>query len=223
MTKKINIAGQRFGKLVVIKPAKNRGDFTRWECQCDCGTKIVTYTNGLRSGHTKSCGCLQKQITKERSTVHGHHNTQTYFSWVAMIQRCTNPKNIAYRWYGARGITVCKRWRTFSNFLIDMGVRPAGKTIDRIKNEIGYRPGNCRWSTRAVQDSNKHNGFRDARGSNNGNNKLTEKIVLRIKKLLRSDMRGIDIARQFDVTKTTISRIKLGKNWKHVKEKFNEY
>lgn len=96
-------------------------------------------------------------------TVHGHARrrakgragTSTYYIWAAMIQRCTNPKNRDYKNYGARGITVCDRWRDFTNFLADMGEKPDGLSIDRIDNDGNYEPGNCRWATPAQQASNK--------------------------------------------------------------------
>ena len=154
----IDITGHRFGRLVAICRAGNKGSFTRWECLCDCGTTIVTFTNGLRSGHAKSCGCLKSELTVTRNRIHGYAGrgrTTTYHSWQAMIQRCTNPKNAAFRYYGARGVLVCDRWLKFANFLSDMGCRPEGTTIDRKNNNKGYYPGNCRWATRQQQDANK--------------------------------------------------------------------
>lgn len=115
----------------------------------------MTYTNGLRSGHAKSCGCLHSEIVAKNKTIHGQLKTPAYFSWQAMIGRCTNPNHIAYPWYGARGIKVCESWLTFANFFADMGERPEGTTLDRKDNEKGYEPGNCRWATRQEQDANR--------------------------------------------------------------------
>lgn len=105
---------------------------------------------------------LKKQGISRRSTTpirHGHnragHRSSTYLSWDTMIQRCTNPRNDNYRNYGARGITVCERWRVFENFLADMGERPAKLTLDRIDNSKSYAPGNCKWITRKEQLNNK--------------------------------------------------------------------
>ncbi len=92
-------------------------------------------------------------------TTHGHSaagvTSREYRTWSAMIQRCTNPRYDGYRNYGGRGIEVCERWRTFANFLADMGPRPDGTSLDRVNNDGNYEPGNCRWATRSEQNSNQ--------------------------------------------------------------------
>lgn len=100
------------------------------------------------------------QAGNQYRLVHGHNRagnvvSRTYRSWNSMIARCTNPKNNRYEYYGARGITVCERWRVFANFLEDMGERPDSKTLDRINLHGNYEPGNCRWATDMEQAANR--------------------------------------------------------------------
>lgn len=93
------------------------------------------------------------------SALHGHTthtgSSPTYKSWHTMKQRCTNPRNPQYKDYGGRGITLDPRWEKFSCFLADMGVRPEGTTLDRIDNNLGYGPSNCRWVSRKLQQRNR--------------------------------------------------------------------
>lgn len=156
--KAIDLTGRRFERLVVLEPAGHRGKKRLWRCACDCGGEIVTMGENLRENRarrTRSCGCLHR----DRITKHGHMGrgaaSPTYRSWLSMIQRCTNPKVAGFDGYGGRGIRVCLRWRSFENFLADMGERPDGRSIDRIDNDGDYERGNCRWATRSEQQRNK--------------------------------------------------------------------
>jgi hypothetical protein len=152
-----NILGQRFGRLVVLE-RKGSDIFSKalWECKCDCGKTTQTTTSLLRSGKTKSCGCLVIDSGKARAT-HGMSRTNDYAIWAGMLDRCYNDKSASYPRYGGRGITVCDAWReSFETFHKDMGPRPSiNHSIDRRKNNEGYHPDNCHWTTPIEQSNNR--------------------------------------------------------------------
>lgn len=157
------MAGQRFTRLVVLSRAANgNGRQARWLCRCDCGNERIVLAQNLRNGNTKACGCLNRDnpgpVARHGHAKRDHSGRQspTYITWFGMIARCTNQEKAAYKWYGARGITVCDQWLSFEQFLADMGERPAGKTLDRYPNNSGnYESGNCRWATRKEQSLNR--------------------------------------------------------------------
>lgn len=128
------------------------------ECKCDCGKQAITSAHNLKKGMTVSCGCFAIESKTRRATIHGAKFSPAYQTWVAMKTRCTNPNDYSYRNYGGRGITICDRWKnSFKLFLLDMGHRPPGHTLDRINNDKGYEPGNCRWATTWEQSNNRRN------------------------------------------------------------------
>lgn len=153
-TKKNDLVGKRFGKLLALKIVGARREQALWLCQCDCGNAAEVPRGALLSGNTKSCGCGMG------GTGHRKSKTRAYRVWQNMIRRCSNPKDWAYRWYGGRGISVCERWRDFTKFLEDMGQPPDGLEIDRINNNGNYEPGNCRWATIQEQMNNRRNTIR---------------------------------------------------------------
>ena len=124
---------------------------------CRCGKKRMQRLDSIRRGDAQTCGCLVIETARKMGLAarqHGMYLTRTYNTWSTMKQRCTNPKNPNFRRYGARRITLCARWMKFENFLIDMGKRPRGKSLDRRDNEKGYSLSNCRWATRSQQRKN---------------------------------------------------------------------
>ncbi len=150
-----DLTGQRFGRLTVSHRAENsRHGKARWLCECSCGNMKTVLAATLLRGESRSCGCLNAEVSRAVHTKHGKRNTRTYSIWRAMITRCHNPNTAAFRAYGAKGIQVCTRWRKFENFLADMGECPQGLTIDRINGKCGYEPGNCRWATYQEQSDN---------------------------------------------------------------------
>lgn len=154
----IQMTGQQFGRLTVLEQAAHRGKKVRWLCRCECGNKSVVDGACLRSGNTKSCGCLDVERIRERSTTHGHTRgrvrTPEYKAWSDMWKRCRSRDKRYFADYLGRGIGVCERWQDYSNFFADMAPKPPGLSLGRIDNSKGYAPENCRWETQSQQMRN---------------------------------------------------------------------
>ncbi|AFL99510.1 AP2 domain-containing protein [Desulfitobacterium dehalogenans ATCC 51507] len=154
----INLSGQKFGRLTAIERAENRGTKTMWLCECDCGNRKIIAAGDLGSGRTNSCGCLRKEYVAAKNYIHGHTDDRLNSIWRDMKKRCYNPRNKSYKDYGARGIELCNEWRndfmSFYKWAIANGYSDE-LSIDRIDNDKGYEPSNCRWATRLTQNINQ--------------------------------------------------------------------
>jgi hypothetical protein len=153
-----DLTGLRFKGLLVLKYTRTCSSGSAlFECKCDCGVIKEIKGKSLLSGNTSTCGCRHKEDgftaaaagTKRR-------NHPLYNTWKSMKGRCNNKNGSDYKYYGGRGISVCERWRdSFTNFIVDMGERPKGYSIERINNDGNYEPGNCKWASKSEQGYNK--------------------------------------------------------------------
>ena len=166
---KRDLIGERFGKLTVIERAGTHKSpcgtkRSMWLCRCDCGGETVASRNNLTSGALTSCGCVKTEKLKKLNTTHGGTHDRLYQIWRSMKQRCSNPQNKAFKYYGAVGINVCEEWekdyQTFKTWAYENGYDENAElmkcTIDRIDPNRNYEPSNCRWVDMFVQNDPTH-------------------------------------------------------------------
>lgn len=160
MTAPRNLAGDRFGRLVVIEEAgRNKYSKTLWRCRCDCGTEVISVGNNLVSGNTTSCGCFRRDFLKSRATIPGGHHSRLYRIWSHMKDRCNSKNNKDYYRYGERGVSVCPEWAKFNDFYSWAMANGYAEnlTIERRNRDGNYCPENCTWIPHAEQAANRSN------------------------------------------------------------------
>lgn len=195
----------RYGRLNAVEQFSSNG-YRFFRCDCDCGAQVVCRCEHVRSGATRSCGCLAREQTVARNLIHGSavrgNLTPEFTAWVQMRGRCFNPSNGAYQYYGGRGITVCERWATFENFISDMGPRPSNRhSIDRENVNGDYEPSNCRWATKERQSRNKRN------------TTLSDGMAAEIRRLADLGVPKVEISRRLGVNYSSVKQVSLGKQW----------
>lgn len=165
---RIDLTGTKIGRLspleYTLATLSSGRKMSAWKCRCDCGTELTILTVNLRKpNHTTSCGCYAKETVGTKQRTHGMSGTRPYRVWRSMLDRCHNERDYHFKWYGARGISVCHRWRfgedgkpAFLCWRDDMGPKPTPKhTLERVNNNGNYEPSNCIWATMSEQARNQ--------------------------------------------------------------------
>ena len=212
----IDLTGRRFGRLLLTGRGANRGRRVTWNFVCDCGVTGNTVASYVTTGRQVSCGCYHKEVvaslgraTATHGATRGGVQTPTYSSWSAMRERVLCDTHHAYARYGGKGIEICDRWLEgedgltgYECFLVDMGERPQGHSIDRIDTHGHYEPGNCRWTTADIQARNA------------ADTKMSGIDVGILLSMVANDNASLStLSARFGISKQHAWRIKTGKRW----------
>jgi len=206
MSKLRDLTGQVFGRLTVTNQWRRNRKRTQWLCQCSCGSpKKWIDSPHLLKGESTSCGCAQREMAAKARLKHGHRKkaSRTYRAWVGMWTRTTNPKCKSAKYYFERGILIEEsRWQDFAEFLKEKGECPPGKSLDRINNNRGYSPQNCRWATPLEQNRNT------------SRTKLTfdAAVLITLRRLRGEPAKSIAVA--YNIHPIMVWYIVTGKRWK---------
>ena len=204
MPKFLDLTDDVYGELTVIKRAPNENGRAKWHCDCSCGEKTTVYGYKLRAGRTKTCGKgIHLRAYKHGYSIKGKYSAE-YAAWQAMKTRVNNPNYFSAHRYSKRGITYCERWKSFENFISDMGNKPSPElTLERRDNDGNYTPENCCWASQTEQNRNTCQ------------TKLTIKLARSIRsKYVRGVVTQQQLAADYGVTQATVSRIILDECWK---------
>ena len=181
-----NIAGQKFGELTAIEYVGDREypcgkKLSMWKCVCSCGNETTVSLSALRTGNTKSCGCLNEknlQLLSQSRIKHGDADSRLYMVWEQMRKRCKNKNDRSYKFYGAKGVSVCEEWDndygSFMRWSMENGYDPSAKrgecTLDRINPYGNYEPDNCRWIPLKEQFKNLRRHWKDGADKDGNSN-----------------------------------------------------